>query len=282
MALLTDLHNHSCLSPCGSLDLSPRYLAELAAARGVKVLALTDHNSSLNCPAFARICPRLGIIPVFGMEATTAEEIHCLCLFTSLEASLAFGEYAYSILIPFPNDPEKTGDQVYVDEEDNIEGEVKYFLPNALDLSIEAIGDRAAAYGGIVIPAHVDRAAFSMTSQLGVVTAGPWAAVECVRLPPRVFSVFGGVGSDAPAGAGRPDTGYLDTKYLDTLGYPLTTSSDAHYPEHVARRPFDLDIPAEELQPGGPGTEADMEALKRALGRRPASGSRPMVEGKID
>jgi predicted metal-dependent phosphoesterase TrpH len=71
MALLTDLHNHSCLSPCGSLDLSPRYLAELAAARGVRVLALTDHNSSLNCPAFAKVCPKFGIIPIFGMEATT-------------------------------------------------------------------------------------------------------------------------------------------------------------------------------------------------------------------
>jgi hypothetical protein len=278
MALLTDLHNHSCLSPCGSLDLPPRYLAELAAARGVKVLALTDHNSSLNCPAFAKACSRLGIIPVFGMEATTAEEIHCLCLFTSLQASLAFGEYAYSILIPFPNDPEKTGDQVCVDEEDNIEGEVEYFLPNALDLSIEDIGDRAAAYGGIVIPAHVDRAAFSMTSQLGVVTPGPWAAVECVRLPPRVFAGPGAAGPGA--GAGYPGTGYLDTGYLDTLGYPITTSSDAHYPEHVARRPFDLDIPAEELQPGGPGTEAGMEALKRALGRRPRF--RQPVERRAD
>jgi hypothetical protein len=224
----------------------------LAAARNVKVLALTDHNSGLNCPAFAKVCPRYGIIPIFGMEATTQEEIHVLCLFTSLEASLSWGEYVYSILIPFPNDPEKTGDQVYVDEEDNIEGEVEYFLPNAIDLSIEDIGPRAAGYGGIVIPAHVDRPAFSMVSQLGVVVKGPWAAVECVRIPPKTL---------APPGAAAAD--------LDTLGYPLTTSSDAHYPEHVARRPFDLDISAEELQPGGPGTEADLEALKRALVRRP-------------
>jgi hypothetical protein len=251
MALLTDLHNHSCLSPCGSLELSPRLLAALAAGRGVKVLALTDHNSSLNCPAFARVCPQYGIIPVFGMEATTQEEIHTLCLFTSLEASLAWGEYVYSILIPFPNDPEKTGDQVYVDEEDNIQGEVEYFLPNATSLSIEDIGPRAAEYGGLVIPAHVDRPAFSMVSQLGVVVKGPWAALECIRIPP--LARFGDPGSGP----------------LDTLGCPLTTSSDAHYPEHVARRPFELDISAEELQPGGPGTEADMEALRRALGRRP-------------
>jgi hypothetical protein len=243
MALLTDLHNHSCLSPCGSLDLSPRTLAALAAARGIKVLALTDHNSCLNCPAFAKLCPPLGILPIFGMEATTQEEIHVLCLFTDLEAALDFGEYAYRLIIPFPNDPEKTGDQVYVDEEDNIEGEVEYFLPSALDLSVDAIGGKAAEYGGITIPAHIDRPAFSMTSQLGVVVPGPWAALECIRLPPQV----------------------------DTLGYPLTTSSDAHYPEHVARRPFELDISMEELAPAGLYGGADPAALGRALAKRPTA-----------
>jgi PHP family Zn ribbon phosphoesterase len=245
LSLLADFHNHSCLSPCGSLDLSPRALADLAVRRGVKVLALTDHNSSLNCPAFAKVCPPRGILPLFGMEATTQEEIHVLCVFTSLEASLAFNEYAYSILLPFPNDPGKTGDQVYVDEEDKIEGEVEYYLVNPLDLSVDAIGAKAAEYGGIVIPAHVDRPAFSMTSQLGVIIPGPWAALECVRLPSKI-----------------------NGEALNTLGYPLITSSDAHFPEHVGRRPFELDISIEELAPNGLSGEADMGALKRALSKR--------------
>ena len=256
MPLLADFHNHSCLSPCGSLDLSPRVLADLAARRGVKVLALTDHNSSLNCPAFAKVCPPRGILPLYGMEATTQEEIHILCLFTNLEASLAFSEYAYSILLPFPNDPGKTGDQVYVDEEDNIEGELEYYLINPLELTVDTIGGKVAEYGGIVIPAHVDRPAFSMTSQLGVVTPGPWTAVECTRLPP----VLGPPALGSPATSGE---------LLDTLGYPLITSSDAHYSEHVARRPFELDTSMEELAPNGLSGGADMGALKRALAKRP-------------
>jgi hypothetical protein len=209
-------------------------------------MALTDHNSSLNCPAFAKLCPQYGIIPIFGMEATTSEEIHVLCLFTNLEASMAFNEYAYSILTPFLNNPERTGDQVYVDENDNIEGEVEYYLVNPLDLTIDNIGEKVIEYGGIVIPAHVDRPAFSMTSQLGVLVAGPWSALECVRIPPALN--------------GTP---------LDTMGCPLTTSSDAHYPEHVARRPFKLDVSAEELLPGGSGTEAVMDVFKLALAKRP-------------
>ena len=250
MALLADFHNHSCLSPCGSLDLSPRNLADLAAKKGIKVLALTDHNSSLNCPAFAKVCPPRGIVPIFGMEATTQEEVHILCLFTSLEASLEFSEYAYSILLPFPNNPEKTGDQVYVDDEDTIEGEVEYYLVNPIDLTVDTIGSKAAEYGGIVIPAHVDRPAFSMASQFGVVVKGPWPALECTTLPP-VHSM-----------------GEHKSEALDTLGYPLITSSDAHYPEHVGRRPFELDISLDELAPNGFYGEADMNALKKALAKR--------------
>jgi hypothetical protein len=159
---------------------------------------------------------------------------------------MAFSEYAYSILTPFLNVPEKTGDQVYVDEEDNIEGEVDYYLVNPLDLSVDNIGAKVSEYGGIVIPAHVDRYAFSMTSQLGVIVKGPWAALECIRIPPSI-----------------------DRKPLNTFGYPMTTSSDAHYPEHVGRRPFELDVSVEELQPGGSGYEADMAVLKQALSKRP-------------
>ena len=244
--MVADIHNHSCLSPCGSLELSPRKLVEIAALKGVEVLALTDHNSSLNCPAFRKACYTHNLVPIFGLEATTSEEIHVLCLFTNLKACLDFGEYAYSILLPFPNNPARSGDQVFVDIDDYIEGEVEYYLVNPLEITIDAIGPKAAEYNGIVIPAHVDRPAFSMTSQLGVVVSGPWEALECVRIPPMTNQ----------------------SERLNTLGYPLITSSDAHYSEHVARRTFNLNITRDQLQPNGPETEADLDAFRLALGKR--------------
>lgn len=242
MPIVADLHNHSCLSPCGSLELSPRVLASRARERGVRLLALTDHNTSLNGPAFAAACRSEGILPVFGMEATVLEELHVLCLFGPLDAALAFSAAWYERLPPVPNDPRRTGDQVYVDEEENILGEVEKFLGVASDVPLDELGPLVASYGGICVPAHVDRPAFSMTSQLGFVVDGPWAALECVRLPPAV----------------------------DTRGYPLTTSSDAHYPEHVARRPFPLDAAPEELDHAGRGY-VDVAALAAALSRRPRS-----------
>ena len=240
MPLLADLHNHSCLSPCGSLEMSPRLLASRARAKGVGLLALTDHNSSLNCPAFAAACRAEGIVPLFGMEATVREEVHVLCLFGDLAAAAAFSEAWFCLLPDFPNDPERLGDQVYVDEEDCIVGEVERYLGVAAEVGLDEVGPLVAGYGGLVIPAHVDRAAFSMSSQLGFIVDGPWAALECVRLPPAA----------------------------DTRGYPLTTSSDAHYPEHIARRPFVLDADPADLAPGG---IADIAAVAAALSRRPRS-----------
>ncbi len=234
-----DLHLHSCLSPCGSLELSPSEIARLLAAKGVNLAALTDHNTALNCPAFAEACAGYKIIPLFGMEAQTQEECHILCLFRDLQTVLAFSEEIYSLLPPVINIPEKMGDQVYVDSEDNILGEVKKYLITSAGLDIFALTKRVHALGGVVIPAHCDRPAFSFTSQLGFIPEGPWDALEVVRLPPSI----------------------------NTKGYPLTVSSDAHYSEHVGRRTFELDT-AEESLIASDGL-VDMEAFRRALGRRP-------------
>ena len=48
---LCDLHIHSCLSPCGDEEMTPYNLVNMAKVMGLDILALTDHNSSLNCPA---------------------------------------------------------------------------------------------------------------------------------------------------------------------------------------------------------------------------------------
>ena len=80
---------------------------------------------------------------------------------------------------PVMNVPEKMGDQVYVDENEDIAGEVDKYLITSAELGLEELCARVIALGGIVIPAHVDRPAFSMTSQLGL---GVGSASENVRL----------------------------------------------------------------------------------------------------
>lgn len=216
MAILVDLHNHSCLSPCASLELSPSRLARLARERGIGILGLSDHNAALNCPAFAIAAEREGLAPLFGIEACSAEEVHVLCVFASAAEALDFGQLLRGLLPPLPYDPEKLGDQVVVDEDEGILELPDYYLGAALELGYDELCREAAARGALVIPAHIDRPYFSVSSQLGFLPPFPYAALESMREPPQGL-----------AGA-----------------YPLVSGSDAHAPEQIGRRPFGIELGA--------------------------------------
>ena len=50
---LADLHIHTCLSPCGSLEMSPSEIVRRSLAKGLDAIAITDHNTTLQCPEIA-------------------------------------------------------------------------------------------------------------------------------------------------------------------------------------------------------------------------------------
>ena len=45
MKIATDLHIHSTLSPCASLEMSPAAIVRRARELALDVIAVTDHNS---------------------------------------------------------------------------------------------------------------------------------------------------------------------------------------------------------------------------------------------
>lgn len=104
--LAYDLHIHSCLSPCGDDDMTPANIAGMAALKGLDAVALTDHNSCKNCPAFLAAAKEYGIIGIPGMELTTSEEVHAVCLFPELYQAMEFDRFVYSRLIKVKNRPE--------------------------------------------------------------------------------------------------------------------------------------------------------------------------------
>ena len=134
-----DLHNHSCLSPCADNDNTPNNIAGMAYLSGIKIVALTDHNSLKNCPAFFEAAKKYGIIPVAGTELTTSEDIHLVCLFEHLDKAMRFDEYLQSRRVLIKNRVEIFGDQLILDGEDNVIGSDEHLLPNATTVSLEMI-----------------------------------------------------------------------------------------------------------------------------------------------
>ena len=168
-----DLHLHSCLSPCADNDMTPANIAGMAFLNGLKVAALTDHNTCANCPAFFEACRALGVIPVAGMELETAEEIHLVCLFDGLADALTFSDAVETHRMPIPNRPEIFGDQLIMNAQDEVIGREKHLLIAATDLALSDAAALARAHGGIVYPAHIDRQANGIISILGDIPPEP-------------------------------------------------------------------------------------------------------------
>lgn len=177
-----DLHMHSSLSPCADDDNTPCNLVGMAMLSGINIIALTDHNSTRNCPAFFEAARRYGIIPIAGMEITTSEEIHAVCLFETLDSAMRFGELIESRLFPVKNRPDLFGRQLVMDGEDRVTGEVDVLLSNATSVSIEELAELTAGFGGIAYPAHIDRESNGIIAVLGTLPENlPFPAVEFNR-----------------------------------------------------------------------------------------------------
>ena len=224
MLYKADLHIHSCLSPCGSLDMSPLSIVKAAVERGVNALALTDHNSAGNCAAMAKLCGDHGILFFPGLEVTTAEEAHVLCLFGETEAAVELDRIIYESLPDIKNVPEKFGDQVFVNENDEVEGFEEKYLGMASSYSIDQLREKVMALGGLFIASHVDKPVFSVISQLGFLS-GFFSAVE--------ISSHGAKREDALALAGA---------------YTAVSASDSHYPHTIANTCVQFELPAPSIE----------------------------------
>ena len=162
-----DLHVHSCLSPCGDDDMTPCNIAGMAYLNGLSIVALTDHNSLKNCPAFFEACAMYGVVPVAGTELTTAEEIHMVCLFEQLDTAMRFDEALQQYRMPIKNRIDIFGNQYIMGREDEILSQDPWFLPAATTLPIEEAAALVRSFGGLGYPAHIDRESNGLLAVLG-------------------------------------------------------------------------------------------------------------------
>lgn len=188
--------------------MSPSIIAAKAAEIGLRAAGISDHNCALNCRAFEICCRRQDILPVFGVEVTSIEEAHILCLFETAEQAEELGSFIYKKLPDIPNNPEKFGDQVYVDADENILGEVEKYLVSAAEVSLDELCTRVHDLEGLFIPAHIDKPVFSIPSQLGFLPPMEYDALETTAIPCPV------------------ETGEV----------PLLQNSDAHFLDDIGKR----------------------------------------------
>lgn len=223
MKVKYDLHIHSCLSPCGDNDMTPYNLVNMAKLLGYNMIALTDHNSCLNCESAMKIGEEIGLVVVPGMELCTVEEIHTVCLFKSLDDAMRFSEFIHSSMPPVENDVRIYGEQRIVDTEDNILGYEDILLTTASNVSIDDLSKTVSEYGGACFPAHLDRASYSILSVLGFLY--PELSFKVAEFTKKAF---------------LPQ---YQEKHPLLKGMKILRNSDAHYLENLPESENEIDLP---------------------------------------
>ena len=164
-----DFHIHSCLSPCGDMDMTPNNIVNMAALLGLNAIAVSDHNTVGNAKACMEVAKEVGITVIPGMEVETEEEVHILTLYPTLEAAEEAAKEVYKKLPQIKNRAEIFGQQAYMDKDDNITGYEERHLISSAGMSMNYLFDVVKSAGGIYIPAHVDRHSYSVLTNLGFI-----------------------------------------------------------------------------------------------------------------
>ena len=148
--------------------MTPNNIAGMSMLNGIRVAALTDHNTCGNCPAFFKACKRVGVVPIAGMELTTVEEIHMVCLFPDLERAMKFDDFIREHRMPIKNRPDIFGEQLIMNENDEVVGREENLLIMATDLDITTAAHMVRDdYGGVAFPAHIDKQSNGIIGILG-------------------------------------------------------------------------------------------------------------------
>jgi predicted metal-dependent phosphoesterase TrpH len=179
---IADLHVHTVVSPCADIEMIPPLIVQEALARGINLIAITDHNTGANVAAVQKAAAGSDLTVLPGMELQSREEVHMLCLFDTLAQLAAWQAFVDARMPPLENNIDYFGEQFVVDETgDFIRRETQLLLTSA-NLSLKEAAQEVLRLGGLAIPAHVNRPAFSLMANLGFIPPDlPVAAMEISR-----------------------------------------------------------------------------------------------------
>ena len=213
---LADLHIHTCLSPCAELEMLPELIVERAQEQGLQIIAVTDHNSAENVASVVNAARGTSVTVLPGMEVQTREEVHVLTLFDTLEQVASWQEQVYASLPPLKNDDAAFGEQLVLDADGEPTGYLDRLLLASTSFSVEEVVQRVSDLDGLCIPAHVDRTAYSIISNLGFI-------------PPELDVV----GVEISHNVGPIEA---RERFPQLTRYSLVASSDAHRLRDMAGR----------------------------------------------
>ena len=211
-----DLHIHTCLSPCADIQMTHSAIVKTATERRLDIIAVTDHNSAENVPSVMKAAENSDLTVLAGMEVTSSEEAHILALFDHSDSAKKLQDTVYEKLLSGENDEKRFGEQIVVNEKNEVLSFNKRLLIAATSLTAESIVNIIHSLGGLAIASHIDREAFGLISQLGFIPDN--LKLDALEISPRT------------------DRKRAEDSFKDYRAFAWVSSSDAHYLDDIGKR----------------------------------------------
>ncbi len=152
-----DLHIHSVLSPCADDLMTPNNIVNMANLSELDIIAITDHNSCLNHPAFEALQSSYDLLIVYGCELNV-EDAHIVVYFRSVNESAKFQKYLETIINNAPYDEVFYGEELIMDEYDMVVDKLDYSLIECLNIKFDDLLVKLQEFDVVVGCAHLDKA----------------------------------------------------------------------------------------------------------------------------
>jgi PHP family Zn ribbon phosphoesterase len=196
--------------------MSPLAIVKKAVESKLDIIAITDHNSAENIMASQKASENMGLTVLAGMEIASSEEAHILAFFDDSGSIMKLQDIVYENLQPGENNEKLFGEQIVVNEKDEVSGFNNRLLIGATLLTAQEIVNTIHSLGGLSVASHIDKDVFSIISQLGFIPED--LDFDALEMSPNM------------------DRKNAEESFEMYNSFTWISSSDAHYVNDIGRR----------------------------------------------
>ncbi len=178
MKYFYDLHIHTALSPCADILMSPNNILNMAFLKELNIIAITDHNSTLQLEAIKELKDSYEMLIVPGAEIEVKEKYHVVCLFKTFDIASKFQKALNVYLDKKMHDEQIYGEQNIFDEFDNIVNNYQISLMGSSNIALLDLKKIIKGLDGIMILAHIEKYGDTIFEKLQTIYSDVFDAIE--------------------------------------------------------------------------------------------------------
>lgn len=162
--------------------MTPNNILNMASLKELDIIAITDHNSCLQLDTINELSKSYNMLVICGVEVTTSENYHVVCLFKTIEKAKAFQEILETKMLKQIYDKNFLGEEQLLDVNDDVIDNLDYSLHTKTSFTVFSLKETIKELEGIMILAHIEKYHQDIYDKLQTEYSNIFNAVEVMNI----------------------------------------------------------------------------------------------------